>query len=203
MVSLTEKVLKAVENSPSGIATLDVLKSLRLCDEFTLKTTLSRFCKSGRIIHLKRGVYSSKPMRDVFVAAQSAFGGYLGFSSALYIHKLITEVPFSITIVTPSTSALKVFPPYEFRAISMKKKAVGFENVEDKIVSTRAKTLFDCLYLERYSVEPEKLIGAYMVMPLSHDEIREFDSYVQRFIPKGKRRRFERAKERILGNRTV
>lgn len=197
MDNLIEKIRRAVENSPKGIARLETLESLQLCDKFTLKTTLSRLGKTGRIIRLKRGVYSSNPIRDAFIAAQCVYNGYIGFSSALYVHKLIAELPFIVTVVTTYKSASTTVGVYEFRAIAMKEKAIGFENVGGLTVSTRAKTLFDCLYLERYSIERDKLIEAYKTAKLSYDELMEFDSYAKRFVLKRRRTKFDKIKKEI------
>lgn len=179
--TLTQTVLKAVEGSPSGIASLDVLESLKLCSPSTLKITLSRLSRSGRIIRLKRGVYSGKPMKDAYACAQAAFNGYLGFSTALHLHGLITEVPFTITVVTTGTSQAKKFGEYEFRAVALREKAVGFERKGNYVISTRAKTLFDCLYLPKYSVEEGKLIEAFREAGLTAQEWTEFRSYVEKF----------------------
>ncbi len=178
---VSQAVLKAVENSPGGIASLDVLASLGLCGPFTLRTTLSRLGRSGRIIRLKRGVYSANPMRNAFACAQAVFGGYIGFSSALYLHKLITEVPFVVTVVTSRLSKAKRFGGYEFRAVALREKAVGFERKGEYVLSTRAKTLFDCLYLPRYSVEEGKLLEAFRAANLAKGEWREFRGYVSKF----------------------
>lgn len=197
MGKLTETVLGAVKNSPNGITTLDILESLRLCDDFTLKTTLSRLGKSGRIIRLKRGTYTTSPLPDAFAAAQHVFNGYIGFSSALYLHKLIAELPFSIAVVTRFKSGVKTAGQYEFRAIALKDKAVGFANIGGIVISTRPKTLFDCLYLERYSIARSRLIESYKSASLSSKELSEFDSYVKRFIPPGKRQKFNDARAQI------
>lgn len=197
MESLARTVLEAIEDSNEGISRLDMLESLRLCDDFTLKTTLSRLNKAGKILRLKRGVYATNPLKNAFSAAQATFGGYVGFSSALYLHKLTTEYPFSITIVTNNKSSSKSVGAIEFRAVALKEKAVGFENVGGLVVSTKAKTLFDCIYLERYSVEGQKLIGAYKERRLSAKEWREFDSYVSRFIRTGMRSKFNEIKREI------
>ena len=197
MKNLTSRVQEAVENSPSGIITLDVLESLKLCDDFTLKTTLSRLGKSGRVLRLKRGVYASNPLKDQFVAAQSTFNGYIGFSAALYIHRFIAEMPFVITVVTTSQSESKRFGAYEFRAVAMKEKAIGFENIGNLVVSTRAKTLFDCIYLERYSIEGKKLIEAYIENPLDAKGLKEFDSYVLKFSSQKTRGKFGEVKKLI------
>ena len=178
---VSRAVLDAVERSPDGIARLDVLESLGLCDRLTLRTTLSRLNKSGRIIRLKRGVYSANPMKDIYVCAQSTFNGYLGFSTALHLHGLIAEMPFTITVVTVNGSGTKKMGEYEFMAVSLKEKAIGFERKGDYVVSTRAKTLFDCLYLPRYSVESRKLSEAFAQADLPGREWKEFRRYVKKF----------------------
>ncbi len=199
MVTLTKKVTEAIQNSPSGIATLETLESLKLSDDFTMKTTLSRLAISNRIIRLKRGVYSTNPMADALVAAQYTFNGYIGFTSALYVHRLISEMPFVVTVVTTNKSDLKVFGPYEFRAVALNGKAIGFENIGNVTVSTKAKTLFDCLYLERYSIERDKLIESYKNTSLDSKEVQEFGSYVKRFIPNKKRSNFDKTIRKIMG----
>ncbi len=199
MGNLTEALVKAIQNSPESIVHLETLESLRLCDNHTLKTTLSRLGRSGRIIRLKRGVYSANPIKDAFIAAQYTYSGYLGFSSALYLHRLIAELPFVITVVTVYKSASKIVGAYEFKAIALKEKAIGFENVGNSTVSTRAKTLFDCIYLERYSIEQEKLIEAYRTARLSAEELKEFDSYVRRFVNSNRRDKFDKIRKAITG----
>ncbi len=174
---VTEAVLKAIEASPSGIATLDVLESLRFCGRPTLKTTLSRLNKSGRIIRLKRGTYSSNPMKDAYLSAQATFNGYIGFTSALHLHGLITENPFTIHVVTTNTAKTVKAGQYEFKAVALKEKAIGFERKGNYTVSTRAKTLFDCLYLPEYGVEKGKMLVAYAGAKITKKEWAEFRRY--------------------------
>ncbi|MEM3555625.1 MAG: hypothetical protein QXF56_02820 [Candidatus Micrarchaeia archaeon] len=198
-MKISQAVLDAISASPYGIATLDVLESLKLSDSFTLKTTLSRLNKSGRIIRLKRGVYSIKPMRDPYACAQATFNGYLGFSTALYLHKLISEMPFSLIVVTTSTSKVKRFGEYEFRAVALDEKAIGFAKIGGYVISTRAKTLFDCLYLPRYSVEMDKLIATYKEAGLTGQEWREFNTYVKKFAKGKLAKRMEKVVNFIRG----
>ncbi len=178
---VSQRVLGAIASSPSGIASLDVLESLGLCGMHTLLTTLSRLNKSGKIARLKRGCYSILPFVDSFACAQSVFKGYLGFSSALYLHSLASEMPYTIVVVTAGTSRSKKIGQFEFKAVSLKEKAVGFEQKGALVVSTRAKTLFDCLYLPKYSVELPKLINSFRQARLSAGEWREFRSYCGKF----------------------
>jgi predicted transcriptional regulator of viral defense system len=196
-LKIGQAILNALSASPHGITTLDVLESLRLSDSFTLKTILSRLNRSGRIIHLKRGVYSTKPMTDPYACAQATFNGYLGFSTALHLHGLISEMPFTLLVATTSTSKVKRFGEYEFRAVALGEKAVGFARVGNYVVSTRPKTLFDCLYLPKYSVEEDKLLDAFGQAKLTKQEWREFDVYVKKFTGGRIARRIEEAEKSI------
>ena len=183
---ISDEVAAAIGRSPSGIATLDVLESLRLTDRSTLKTTISRLNKAGRIIRLKRGVYSANPLKDPFAAAQATFNGYLGFSSALYLHKLTTEIPFRIIVVTRRLSKLRQLGPYEFLAVALGGKAVGFETRGGYVLSSRPKTLFDCLYLPKYGIGWQKLADAYALVKMTENEWYEFGAYCENFLT-GKR----------------
>jgi predicted transcriptional regulator of viral defense system len=189
----TDLLRQAIEKSPGQLARLDVLRSLRLCDDATLNTLLSRLGREGRILRLKRGLYSANPVQDPFLAAQALFGGYLGYTSALYLHGLIAEVPFEVLVVTQRKSAQKTVGVYSFRAISMGPRAIGFQTKGPYTLSTPAKTLYDCLRLPSYSVELDKLLDAYASRGLSHKERAEFNDYVKtlgrpRVPPEAKRR---------------
>lgn len=200
-MKISEAVLKAVEQSPSGIANLDVLQSLRLCGAATLKTTLSRLRKQGRIIRLKRGTYASNPPKDAYACAQATFNGYLGFSTALYLHELIAEIPFTITVVTTATSRTKAIGEYTFRAVALREKAVGFKRMRGYSISTRAKTLFDCLYLPRHSLEERKLLEAFRDAALTESEWAEFEVYVKKFASGGTAKQMLSAEMAIRGGR--
>jgi len=196
---VTEGVLKTLEMSPNGIAALDVLASLKLASRGTLLATICRLTREGRMVRLKRGAYSVAPIRDGYAAAQAKFGGYIAFASALRLHGLITEEPFTIMVATPKTSKIVRMGNLEFRAVALGKRAVGSERIGAHEVSNRAKTLFDCLFLPQYSAEMEKLEEAYACAgrtksadglgprwdrnsnPMTKEEWREFARYVKRF----------------------
>jgi predicted transcriptional regulator of viral defense system len=178
---VVEGVLRAIEASPAGIARLDVLASLRLASRGTLLATLCRLGNEGRVARLKRGTYSAMPIRDGYACAQAKFGGYIAFASALKLHGLITEEPFTIAVATPSLSRIARIGNLEIRAVALGEKAQGAIEMGGRLVSSRAKTLFDCLLVPRYGVETPKLEGAYAAAGLSKAEWAEFESYVSRF----------------------
>jgi predicted transcriptional regulator of viral defense system len=136
-------------------------------------------------------------MVDAFACAQAVFNGYISFSSALYLQKMIAEMPFSITVATSGPSDSRVCGQYEFRAVSLKEQAIGFRRMGNYDVSSRAKTLFDCLYLPRYSPGFEKLVEAYHSNPLSKEEWSEFGAYVQKFTTGHLRERMIVAQKKI------
>jgi predicted transcriptional regulator of viral defense system len=174
-------VLRAIKLSPSGILPLDVLASISPASRGTLLATLCRLAREKRIVRLKRGAYSVAPIRDGYAAAQAKFGGYIAFASALRLHGLISEEPFTITVATPNTSRTVRVGNLEFRAVALGERAVGSERIGAHVASSRAKTLFDCLFLPQYSVEPEKLADAYAARGMKTGEWREFERYVKMF----------------------
>jgi len=192
----TDAIIHAVERSPGGLARLEVMRSLRLCDDATLKTLLCRLGKDGRILRVKRGLYSANPIMDPFRLGIALFGGYLAFTSALYIHGLITEVPFEVVVATPHLSKVKTIGVHSYRAVAIAKKAVGFEQKGPYLVSTPAKTLYDCLALPRYSVGNEKLLEAFAVRGLSGKEKEEFRQYLKMFgrpkLPAGVQKKLQK-----------
>ncbi len=177
--NVTAGVLRALELSPSGIAPLDVLASISNASRGTLLATLCRLAREKRIVRLKRGAYSVSPIRDGYAAAQAKFGGYIAFASALKLHGLIAEEPFTITVATPNYSKTVRAGNLEFRAVALGERAVGSERKGAHVVSSRAKTLFDCLFLPQYSVEKEKLADAYAAAGMKKEEWREFERYVR------------------------
>lgn len=178
---ITEGVLRAIGLSPSGILPLDVLASISPASRGTLLATLCRLARAGRIVRLKRGAYSVAPIRDGYAAAQAKFGGYIAFASALRLHGLIAEEPFTITVATPSTSKTVRAGSLEFRSVALGGRAVGSERNGAHVVSSRPKTLFDCLFIPQYSVEKEKLKEAYAAAGMTTGEWREFRGYAKRF----------------------
>ena len=112
----------------------------------------------GYLYPLKRGSYlvndtpSDKPLiQNPFQIAPYVQKGYIGFSSALRLYNLITYEPFTIFIVTPHTSQEKTLGDYVFKSVAMGKKATGATFSQGVYVSTREKTLFDCMYKPQYA----------------------------------------------------
>ncbi len=179
--NVTEGILRAISASQSGIANLEMLDSLRLCSRGSLLATLCRLGKQKRIIRLKRGAYSTNPIQDGYAAAQVKFAGYIGFASALRLHGLIAEEPFTIIVVTPNLSKTAQIENMEFRAVALGNRAFGTVRIGRYNVSSKAKTLFDCLFLPHYSVPEAVLAEAYSHAGMKSAHWREFNDYAKKF----------------------
>ncbi|MGC8516828.1 MAG: type IV toxin-antitoxin system AbiEi family antitoxin domain-containing protein, partial [Candidatus Acidifodinimicrobium sp.] len=76
---------------PGNIYDTKLIKELVNLKRGGLPIFLSRLVKKGWLTRLKRGVYEvnfpyEKTQTDAFLIALNIFGGYLGFSSALYVY---------------------------------------------------------------------------------------------------------------------
>ena len=168
-----------------GIVPIDIFKSLQLCGESTLKVILSRLLKKGALIKLKNGLYSwnveGGGVEDFFYASQATYDGYLGFSTALYLHGLTDQYPFTLFVVTPNKSASKRIGDVELKAVAMHKRAIGTHQLGDYLVSTVPKTLYDCFHLPEYSGGLSVILRAVYEAKLNESQWREFLTYVDKF----------------------
>jgi predicted transcriptional regulator of viral defense system len=177
--------------------------SWELCSPGTLRVTLGRMQKRGVLVRLKRGLYyappaeqSGVPAEDAMYAAQMVYGGYLAFATALYIHRLRDEVPWTIFVATRGRSAARRLGALEIRSVALRDRAIGVQRIGDYMVSTRPKTLYDCLRLPEMGGGEVGVAKAFRRARLSGTEWREFWAYVGRF-ERGNER-FGRRLRRVL-----
>ncbi len=190
---LEQRVYNACEGARGNLASIKVIESFKLSDDNTIRVVVSRLCKKKWFKRVKNGLYFVQTpfatgLEDEFAYAQNAFNGYLGFSTALYLHKLSDQLPFEITVVTRSKSAVKKDGEYSFRAVSMGKKAFGSQTLcagegggGNYVVSTRAKTLYDCLLHPNLAGGLSIVLKAFFDARLSEKEWREFFWFAQKF----------------------
>lgn len=189
---LEQRVYFAAREAKKGIITFEILASMQLCSRQTLYVVLNRMVKKKFLFRVKRGVYSVATgyfqpvngVEDAYHTAQLIFPGYLAFATALNLHGLLDEFAFTAFVATTSTSASRVLGQVEVRAVALGKSAVGFVRMGDYTVSTRAKTLFDCLRFPDYSGGYSKITKAFFFAKLSAEEWQEFCSYIAAFSSK-------------------
>lgn len=138
-------------------------------DRHYLKILFSRYEKSGKIIRLKKGVYTTKEYVDEiekrgeisnfveFLANILYFPSYLSLEYVLYQHNLLTEIPKNFTSITlkKTNSFSNKFGNFFYHKIK-KELFCGFEIAKegDFIIykATKAKALFDFLYLRKNEI---------------------------------------------------
>ncbi len=193
MLKLNKKSLSALEQqiyflsqgAKNNIITYDTIRSWRLADENVINVILSRMCKKGWLTRLKKGVYLlsgyGKGIVDIFYTAQFVYSGYLAFSTALYLHKLIDEMPFTIYIATKGISASKHFGEYNIKAVSLGKRATGMQLIGDYWISTIPKTLYDCFHFPEYGGGYSRILKSVHSSKMNEKQWDEFINYVKKF----------------------
>jgi len=155
---LEQKVYLLLESEGKNVFTVEELKKLKLPMRYGhLRVLLHRLEKKGWITSVRKGVYLRLPavaavegevyLEDPFAVALKIFDGYLAFQSALRVHGLSEYQPFTIFVATKNKSeTLELLKQYEVKAIKLGKRYTGFEKKDNYVVSSVAKTFFDCFY---------------------------------------------------------
>ncbi|MEW5955539.1 MAG: hypothetical protein AB1626_03315, partial [Candidatus Micrarchaeota archaeon] len=124
-VSLEQRVHSLARQAKHAIFSVEEAKSWRLCSDRVLRVVLARMLRKGLVKRLARGLYFAPPLEqrnaapdDLLYAAQLAYGGYLAFATALYLHRLTDEFPFTIFVATRGKSGSKRFGEVEVRAVA-------------------------------------------------------------------------------------
>jgi len=127
-----------------------------------LRVLVQRLEGKGWLTPLGKGVYLRLPasaavggkayLEDPFKVALKLFRGYLAFQSALKIHGLSEYEPFTVYVATRNKSeTIALLKQYEVKAITFRSRYTGYETKDDYVVSTVAKTFFDCFFHPNYA----------------------------------------------------
>lgn len=166
-------------------------------DRIYLKILLSRYHKSGKVIRLKKGVYVTKDYIDTvrgkgrlsvyleFLANILYRPSYLSLEYILYQHNLLTEIPVNFTLITKNKPVgfRNRFGGFFYRKVKQE-LFCGFDIIRDGDFSimraTKAKALFDYLYLRKNSVAiPASITGLRLnLSQLNRPEKAELGKYV-------------------------
>lgn len=125
----------------AGIAEFRVLDSLGLTSPNSLCVTLSRLIKAGEFYKPTRGIYVSKDA-DPFLVATALKPGYLSLSTALYLHHLIEEYPFTIYVASSTRDSLRL-GEHEIHYFKAKSYLGAIEKPYK--MATVEKAIYDCL----------------------------------------------------------
>lgn len=158
---------------------------------------LHRYEKSGKLFRLKKGVYTTtafvEKMKnrgeiEIFLDFLANFlysPSYLSLETILYRHNILTEIPINLTSVTKNKTAAFANKLGNFLYHKIKPLLFcGFEVSEEGGFSfkkaTKAKALFDFLYL-RKNILPSKKAVKELRLNLEHlsrADINELKKYV-------------------------
>ena len=131
--------------------------------EFALNERIKRSLKNKRIVKLKKGLYTTdvyylkepnKTEFKEFIASKLRFPSYLSSEYVLSKYNLLTEATYPLTSITLKTgrSYQNSLGTYQYSNIK-ESLYFGFQEVSFYqniyFVATKAKALFDFLYLKR------------------------------------------------------
>lgn len=134
------------------------LQSLGLTTDNSLRVILSRLSKRGEIYNPRRGTYVSKDA-DPFWVATALAPGYISLTSALCLHHLLDEYPFTIFVASEKRYKASL-GQHEIRCFKAKNYS-GVEHGKYPVASVE-KALADCL------LHPE-LVGYPRICKALHD----------------------------------
>jgi len=167
---MRENIFKIFENLPSFSK-----QNLRICfkgSRYALDERIKRAIKNEYILELKKGLYVTnlyflkEPQKSEYkeyLASKLRFPSYLSLEYVLSTHDLLTEAIYTITSITLKTTRKYTNFLGIYRYLSIKKDLFfGFEKKSfyknEYYVATKAKAMFDFLYLKRNLGNLEKEI---------------------------------------------
>lgn len=189
------RIIDAVDKLPCF--SLDDLAAVESNKDY-LKNILSRYEKMGKVIRLKKGLFVTRRYlegkgagiaRETFLEFLANFlysSSYLSLEYILDKHSLITDAPFSLTSVAKNKTARfsNKLGSFSYRKIK-NDLFVGFNVVSkggfDILEATKAKALFDFLYLRKNNL-PVKEAVEELRLNLEHltkSDIKEFKKYIK------------------------
>lgn len=192
--SVNEIILSLAKNLP--YFEIENLKVLKINTNY-LRIALSRLLKKGEIIGLKRGFYISKKFIEEmktknnfsifleFLASKIYSPSYLSLDYVLYENNILTEIPKNFTLITKNKTAtfsneLGIFIYHKIK----NELFLGFEvkTIGNFLVykATKAKSLFDFLYLRKKIILNKKMIKELRLNldNITSKEKKEFKKYI-------------------------
>ncbi len=181
-----KRIISLTEGLP--LFSLDDLAPIEQ-DKNYLKTLLRRYEARGKLVRLKKGIYTTQSYLDglektgrlsaylEFLAGRLYPTSYLSLEYVLYEHGLLTEVPVNYTLVSNRKTAHFANPLGKFFYHQIRKELFkGFDTIRkfDFIIfkATAAKALFDFLYLRRNRLDSREEIGE---LRLNLDQLKKGD----------------------------
>jgi predicted transcriptional regulator of viral defense system len=187
LTPLEQKIYFSLKDTHGSPVSIDLIRSYGLVNGKTLKVTLSSMVRKGWLERVKNGVYVAKESPeerlDPFLLAPMRYNGYLAFSSAMYVYNASDERPSVIYVANTVRSCVKKLYglDIEIRAVALRSRALGMGKFNGYVVSTRAKTLYDCFYLPEYAGGYARLLSGALRLKMGGADWLEFATYIDTF----------------------
>ncbi len=114
---------------------------------------IKNLLRRGKLFRISKSVYSKTA--NIFYISIYLYKGYIGFSSALYLHSLKTEVSGEIYVCTSTYKKRRKILGRIIMPVNMSKQQYGAEFMvvdgDEILVSTYPKTIFDMLSVPKYA----------------------------------------------------
>lgn len=177
-------LLNSLQNlSIVDIATIKNLNnSLHLTTNSNLLKTIHNLIKKSVFLNIKRGTYYVvKPgsTSDIFNLAQYVSDGYLGLNTALFLYGVKSDYPSIIQIISPKKRQFKkLINGTLYSSVHFGNMCYGSIELNGRIISSKAKTLFDCIY--RIDLIEDLGYLFRLISILSISDLNEFIIYANR-----------------------
>ena len=114
---------------------------------------IKNLLKRGKLFKISKSIYSKTA--NIFYIGVYLYRGYIGFSSALYLHSLKTEVSSEIYVCTSAHKKKRRVLGRIIIPVNVSKQQYGAEFIlvegDEILVSTYPKTIFDMLSVPKYA----------------------------------------------------
>lgn len=191
--NLEQKLLKIL--SEGGVVThhtiADINASLRLTDARTLNNTIHNLCKKKGLLKLRKGIYFviNGKGYDRIAVSSYVYGGYVGLDTALFVYGYQQSQSNTLyTITSGNRKKTTVIDGTRYVCVPMGEMGFGSTSFNNYKVSTKAKTLFDCIYNLAYLDDLKPLLM--LTRDLKDVEFNEFMKYADKL---GRMSFYERA----------
>jgi predicted transcriptional regulator of viral defense system len=172
------KILDLYKRLPDVFSVKAVARELGTVSVRTIDRHISGYVKEGKVLKMKNGLYA-KTSADQFDMALQLYKGYIGFSSALYLHRLKNEVEDYVYVCTEVAGTPTQFGGSIVVPVYLGRMCFGTTLINGVLVSTYPKTIFDMLYRPRYASFFD-LYRAIRQRELSTRELDELIYYIER-----------------------
>lgn len=129
----------------------------------TVKAMAFNLVKKGVLVRLSRGRYlvSKTPEKyDPLRTANYVFDGYIAFSSALFVYGYNPTRSFTVWGASSQRKTIRKIGEYIYISVPMGRLTFGSTYYKGYRVSTRSKTVFDCIYKIHYVEDMRSLLDA-------------------------------------------